>query len=173
MGFPKECWERPACVLINNAGISRPGLTAAEWRDIVLTDLMGPGLCVQHFAERLQHCPGTVVNIASTAGLAPLARAPHYVGAKGGIIAMTKEMAIELGPRIRVNAIAPGLIATRKHRAEMRQLAETIKRMPIRRLIRPAEIARTVLFLLDRRVGITGQTIVVDGGWTAGAMAAG
>lgn len=174
LACPEECCGRPADVLVNNAGISRRGgvlnATAKEWNDVVLTDLVGPGLCVKYFAQQLQGRSGSVVNIASTAGLFPLAHSPHYVAAKGGVIAMTRAMAIELAPAIRVNAIAPGFVGTRKHLLDLQRVSETVRQIPLGRLVRPSEIARAVLFLVDGRVAITGQTIVVDGGWTAGAI---
>jgi NAD(P)-dependent dehydrogenase (short-subunit alcohol dehydrogenase family) len=122
-----------------------------------------------------QHGGGSIVNIASVSGIRGNAGRVAYGSSKGGVITMTKVLAVELAAMgIRVNAIAPGPIETplvrEMHTAQSR--AEWLRGVPLDRYGDPSEIAGTAIFLLDSSKSsfITGQTISVDGGFTAAGL---
>lgn len=162
-------------VLVNNAGTSVAGpaedLAPAEWRRILDLNLNGPFYLCQHAARAMLVADGgAIVNVASVAAFTTPPQRVSYVAAKAGLVAMTKVMAAEWAPRIRINAIAPGYVETDL-------LADLIAqgvvnrcmleaRAPYGRLGHPEEIARAVLFLAsDAAEYIHGVTLPVDGGW--------
>jgi NAD(P)-dependent dehydrogenase (short-subunit alcohol dehydrogenase family) len=164
-------------VLVNNAGrtLIKPVLdvTWAEWDDVIAINLKGAYFLSQKFAA---HCiarkhPGSIVSLASTHGMTGLSGRSVYGISKGGIIQMTRMLAIEwAGNDIRVNAIAPSTALTESRQkilnAEMRKTM--LARIPSGRFIEPDEIAGTVVFLASpAAASITGQTLAVDGGLTA------
>jgi NAD(P)-dependent dehydrogenase (short-subunit alcohol dehydrogenase family) len=112
--------------------------------------------------------PGSIVNLTSAAAFRSSPRGVHYVASKGGVLSMTRAMALELAPyRIRVNAIAPGLTDTAQPRygSSDAELAEMARTIPLGRMAQPEEIAKTALFLAsDAAAFITGQTVHVNGG---------
>lgn len=169
MCSPSDFFGDKADVLINNAAISKSGplnsLSASDWSDVLAVDLVGVGLCIRYFASQCVNQQGDVINIASTAGFAPLPRSPHYAAAKGGLIAMTRELALELAPTIRVNAIAPGFVDSIDS-SEGRGRRFLLDQIPLGRLVHPGEIARIARFMLTDDLSITGHTIVIDGGWS-------
>jgi len=167
-------------ILVNNAGICnfKPflDLTEEDWDKTLDVNLKGYFLCAQAAAKEMaKQKSGAIVNIASIAmgqvgvGFQNLT---HYCASKGGIVAMTEAMALELAPyNIRVNAIAPGAIDTpmvdplRTDKATMDGLTDGI---PMKRMGRPEEIANPVVFLAsDASSYMTGAVVVVDGGWLA------
>jgi NAD(P)-dependent dehydrogenase (short-subunit alcohol dehydrogenase family) len=168
-------------ILVNNAGICqfKPflDLTEEEWDKTIDINLKGYFLCAQAAAkEMVKQKSGVIVNIASIAmgqqgvGFPTLA---HYSASKGGIVAMTETMALELGPyNIRVNAIAPGAIETPMIdpvKQDPKVMEGILARLPLHRVGRPEEIANAVLFLSsDDSSYVTGSVVVVDGGWLAG-----
>jgi NAD(P)-dependent dehydrogenase (short-subunit alcohol dehydrogenase family) len=167
-------------LLVNAAGIYRfcPALEidVAEWDDVLDTNLRGSWLVARAVARRLVDAerPGTIVNISSTAGLVADRDEPavHYNASKAGVIALTKQLAVELAPHaIRVNAVCPGLIDTPMLRimdepaVGRRYLDE---RVPLRRLGRPEEVASLIAFLSsDEARYVTGVAVPIDGGLTA------
>jgi len=180
-------------ILVNNAGICqfKPflELTEEEWDRTININLKGYFLCAQAAAKEMakQKSParnaspsdaggGVIVNIASVAmgqqgiGFMNLA---HYCASKGGIVAMTETLALELAPyNIRVNAVAPGMIDTPMIEAikqDPKATEATLARVPLHRAGKPEEISNLVLFLAsDESSYMTGSTVVVDGGWLAG-----
>ena len=168
-------------ILVNNAGICqfKPFLeiTEEEWDRTIDINLKGYFLCAQAAAkEMVKQKSGAIVNIASIAmgqmgvGFATLA---HYSASKGGIVAMTETMAIELGPyNIRVNAIAPGAIDTPMIdpvKQDPKTMEGILARLPLHRVGKPEEVSNLVLFLAsDKSSYMTGSTVVIDGGWLAG-----
>jgi NAD(P)-dependent dehydrogenase (short-subunit alcohol dehydrogenase family) len=109
---------------------------------------------------------GAIVNIASAGGLAPIANLGAYNVSKAGLIALTRQLAVEFAPLVRVNAVAPAVVKTKLARAlfEGRE-AEAAARYPLGRLGEPGDVANAVLFLASPLAAwITGETIVVDGG---------
>ena len=167
-------------ILVNNAGICqfKPFLeiTEEEWDRTIDINLKGYFLCAQAASrEMVKQKSGAIVNIASIAmgqmgvGFATLA---HYSASKGGIVAMTETMAIELGPyNIRVNAIAPGVIDTPMVdplKSDPKTMEGTLTRVPLHRMGKPEEVSNLVLFLgSDASSYMTGSTVVIDGGWLA------
>ena len=167
-------------ILVNNAGICqfKPflDLTEEEWERTIDINLKGYFLCAQAAAkEMVKQKSGAIVNVASVAmgqvgvGFATLA---HYSASKGGIVAMTETIAIELGPyNIRVNAIAPGVIETAMLdpvKQDPKAMEGILARVPLHRVGKPEEVSNLVLFLAsDASSYITGSTSVVDGGWLA------
>jgi len=167
-------------ILVNNAGICqfKPFLeiTEEEWDRTIDINLKGYFLCAQAASrEMVKQKSGAIVNIASIAmgqmgvGFATLA---HYSASKGGIVAMTETMAIELGPyNIRVNAIAPGIIDTPMVdplKSDPKTMEGTLTRVPLHRMGKPEEVSNLVLFLAsDASSYMTGSTVVIDGGWLA------
>jgi len=165
-------------ILVNNAGICqfKPFLemTEADWDRTIDINLKGYFLCAQAAAKEMaKQKSGVIVNVASIAmgqqgvGMPAIV---HYCASKGGIVAMTEALAVELAPyNIRVNAIAPGAIDTpmiQEAGLDQKALEGLLTRVPMKRTGRPEEIASTVLFLAsDASSYITGATIVVDGGW--------
>jgi NAD(P)-dependent dehydrogenase (short-subunit alcohol dehydrogenase family) len=159
--------------LVNNAGIF-PCVPFLEMReedwDLVL-DINLKGSCFAAIAVARvmirQDIAGSIVNMASSA-IRGGPRAVHYAASKGGIVAMTRGMAVELAPhRIRVNAVAPGLTNTLQPRQGMTEdeLHERSAAVPLGRMAEPAEIADAVAFLMgDAAAMITGQTLHVNGG---------
>jgi NAD(P)-dependent dehydrogenase (short-subunit alcohol dehydrogenase family) len=168
-------------ILVNNAGICqfKPFLELAEeeWDRTLDINLKGYFLCAQTVAKAMvKQKSGVIVNIASIAmgqvgtGFLNLA---HYCASKGGIVAMTEAMALELAPHgIRVNAVSPGMIETpmiESVKADPKTLEAMLLQVPLRRVGKPEEVSNLVLFLAsDKSSYMTGSTVVIDGGWLAG-----
>ncbi len=158
--------------LVQCAGIARHA-PAGEIREedleaTLATNFTAPLLLAQAIAGlmRAQGGGGSIVQVASTLGLAPAAGTAAYAASKAALIAATRALALDLAPhRIRVNAVAPGLVRTDMLRG--RPLDELAELHPLGRLGEPEEIADAVLHLLDAP-WTTGTVLVVDGGLTAG-----
>jgi 3-oxoacyl-[acyl-carrier protein] reductase len=166
-------------ILIHSAGVGveRPFLdtTLEEWERIVRVDLTGTFLVCQSVARRMRDVGyGRIVLLASTAGLRGGAGRAAYGSAKGGVIALTKVMAVELAPHnITVNALAPGAIETElvavMHSARTRK--DYRARIPMDRYGTPAETAAAAVFLASREAAyITGHVLAVDGGFLAAGV---
>ena len=164
----------PITLLINNSGVTATvPLTDAEestWDAIMDTNLKGAWLCSRTFAQRLieRRQPGTIVNIASVLGLRVAGQVGIYSASKAALIQMTHSLALELARhQIRVNALAPGYIATELNRQflETPAGAALIKRIPQRRLGELADLDGPLLLLCSRASAfMTGAVISVDGG---------
>ncbi len=159
-------------ILVNNAGITRdtllPRMSDDAWDDVMNTNLRGAYLCTK-FALRsmMEQSWGRIINITSLAGLTGNAGQANYSASKGGLIAFTKSMAREVGPRhITVNAIAPGFIVTDMTEKLPPETKEAIlTRIPLKRFGLPEDVAELVGFLATERASyITAQVICVDGG---------
>jgi NAD(P)-dependent dehydrogenase (short-subunit alcohol dehydrogenase family) len=173
----------PLTGLVNSAGIGSdvPCLetTTALFRRIVEVNLVGSFIVAREAARLMSgRGRGSIVNIASVSGLRGNAGRVAYGASKGGVVTMTQVMAVELASvGIRVNAIAPGPIETplvrEMHTAERR--AEWLSLVPQRRYAAPEEVAGAAVFLLDESQSsfVTGQTICVDGGFTAAGLIGG
>ena len=161
--------------LVNNAGIRSDALlfhmTPEQWRDVMETNLDGAFSMTRAVVPvMLRQRRGSIVNVTSLSGMHGVAGQTNYSASKGGMIAMSKSLSRELARSgIRVNCVAPGLVETDMiAEMEPERKKEMIRQIPMRRLIRPEEIAETIRFLLSNESsGITGQVITVDGGATA------
>jgi NAD(P)-dependent dehydrogenase (short-subunit alcohol dehydrogenase family) len=173
----------PLTGLVNSAGIAAdvPCLETSTglFRKILEVNLVGSFVASREAALRMrEHGRGSIVNIASVSGIRGNTGRVAYGSSKGGAIMMTKVMAAELGPSgIRVNAIAPGPIETPMVKEVHTEQVRTawMRTVPQRRYGTPEEIAQAATFLLDERRSsfITGQTICVDGGFTAAGIMGG
>ncbi len=155
-------------VLVNNSGITKDNLffwmKDEEWTDVIDTNLNGMYRVTKAVVEKMiakKNC--AIVNVSSVSGIAGNPGQTNYSTTKGGIIAFTKALALELGRyKIRVNCVAPGLIES-----EMTQelpLKELKKGIPLRRIGRPEDVSEVVLFLADKASYITAETINISGG---------
>lgn len=166
-------------ILVNNAGINpgealgRPEAVATDARKMVLdVNLHGAFNCIAAAGDYLHNSDGgVVVNVASVGGIVGLPRQHPYVASKHGLVGLTKSLALDWAPDIRVNAIAPGYVTT-ELTSELRdddELRDSIlRRTPIDRFADPEEIAGPTLFLAsDAASYCTGMCMAIDGGWTA------
>ena len=159
-------------ILVNNAGITRDNLilrmSEAEWDAVLDTNLKGTFNCTKAVSKlMLRQRSGKIVNVASVMGIIGNAGQANYSASKGGVIALTKTTAKELGSRgINVNAVAPGFIQTVMTEEMPEQAKQTFeKQIPLERLGTPDDVAKVVAFLCSGAASyITGQTINVDGG---------
>jgi pteridine reductase len=155
-------------VLINNAATFYPtpigGAVEKDWEDLIGTNLKAPFFLAQAAAPHLKTSQGCIVNMADIYGERPLKDYSIYSVAKAGLIMLTKTLARELGPEIRVNAVAPGAILWPEDGIDEMNKQRMISRTPLKRIGQPDDIAETVLFLVSDADFITGQVIAVDGG---------
>jgi NAD(P)-dependent dehydrogenase (short-subunit alcohol dehydrogenase family) len=166
-------------VLVNNAGVSlitpAEETTSADWRRVLEVNLTGPFLTSREFGgEMLRQGSGSIVNIASVAGLLGIADRAAYNASKHGLIGLTRTIAAEWGGRgVRVNAVCPGWVKTEMDEEDQSSggyTDEDIKgRTPMGRFAKPEDIAQAVAFLADPGLSgyINGHTLSVDGGWFA------
>ncbi|WP_461482432.1 pteridine reductase [Porticoccus sp.] len=163
-------WRDRLDVLVNNASSFYPtpleSASEAQWEELIGSNLKGPYFLCQALAEPLRQRHGSIVNIADIYARSPLMGYSIYCIAKAGNAMMTKALAKELAPEVRVNGIAPGVILW-PHSDEQMSAAikqQVISRVPLQRIGSPADIATAALFLATRASYITGQIIAVDGG---------
>ncbi len=161
-------------ILVNNAGVFPRvdflAMTEADWDFVHNVNLKGAVFCAQAAAQAMVAAgkPGAIVNITSGAAFRGSPRGVHYVASKGGIVSMTRQMALELAPhRIRVNAIAPGLTDTAQPRygSSEAEIAAMAAANPLGRIAQPEDIANAAVFLASDAAGfVTGHTLHVNGG---------
>jgi pteridine reductase len=155
-------------VLVNNASSFYPTpvgtITPAAFDDLVGTNLRAPLFLAQAAAPALRATQGLVINMVDIHGLRPLKAHPVYCAAKAGLVMLTRSLARELGPEIRVNGIAPGPVLWPERELDPALKAEIVARTALRRSGSPEDIARTALFLAADAPYVTGQVIAVDGG---------
>ena len=166
-------------VLVNNAGISfiapAEQVSAADFRRVLEVNLVAPFLLARAAGTiMLQQQQGSIINIASIAGLTGIADRSAYNASKHGLIGFTRTLAAEWGARgVRTNAVCPGWVKTEMDHVDQANGTYTdsdiTDRVPMARFASPDDIANAVLFLADpaRSGFINGHTLAVDGGWTA------
>lgn len=163
-------WQGRLDCLINNASSFYPTpLESADneqWNDLLNSNLKGPYFLCQALAGPLRESAGSIINIADIYARSPLKGYSIYCIAKAGNAMMTKALATELAPIVRVNGIAPGVILWPHSDGQMNDdlQQQVISKVPLQRIGDPEDIARTALFLATRASYITGQVIAVDGG---------
>lgn len=167
--------------LVNNAGVSliQPAeeTTTAQWRRVMDINLLGPFLlCRELGAQMLAKRSGSIVNVASIAGLHGVIHRAAYNASKHGLVGLTRTLAAEWGGRgVRVNAVCPGWIKTEMDAKDMGSGAysddDIVHRVPMGRFARPTDVASAIAYLADPDLSgfINGVSLPVDGGWTSDA----
>jgi meso-butanediol dehydrogenase/(S,S)-butanediol dehydrogenase/diacetyl reductase len=166
-------------ILINNAGISYRhnfvDISVQEWEKLIQINLTGVFFVAQRAAKlMLSSGGGVIINMGSTNGLVGYHYYSDYNASKAGVIELTRSMALELGPTIRVNAVCPGFIMTPMQEAEYTEEMQRAfyEKLPMKRLGLPEDVAALFAFLSsDDASWITGQYFVIDGGELAGGLA--
>lgn len=170
-----------ADVLVNNAGISMIGpaedTTVAQWQRVMNVNLLGPFMLCKYFGvQMLKRRSGSIINVASVAGLAGVSHRSAYNTSKHGLIGLTRTLAAEWGGRgVRVNAVCPGWIKTEMDIADQGSGAysdqDIVDRVPMARFAKPEDVAQAIAFLADGSLSgfINGVSLPVDGGWIADA----
>jgi len=167
----------PCDVLVSNAGVLLRGSiddvdAHQNWRRTMSVNLDGCFNTAQAFVAQLRRVKGCIVNVASIHSFVAVRNSAAYTASKGGVKQLTQALALELGPDgVRVNAVAPGSTETemtRDMRSDPLALAAFLERVPLRRTVRPDDVAAAVEFLAsDGAACITGVTLPVDGGYCA------
>lgn len=168
-------------VLVNNAGISliapAEATTAAQWRRVMDVNLLAPFLLCRHLgAAMLARGRGSIVNVASIAGLAGVSHRSAYNASKHGLLGLTRTLAAEWGGRgVRVNAVCPGWIKTEMDAADQASGhyadRDIVDRVPLARFASAGDVAAAIAWLADdeQSAFVNGISLPVDGGWTADA----
>lgn len=171
-------WAGGLDIVVNNAalvlGFGPPleQLPVADWRRVLDVNLTGPMLLARASARHLRARKGSIINLTSTRASMSEPNTEAYAASKGGIVALTHALAISLGPDVRVNAIAPGWIATdnwaprdERHEPHLRPIDHT--QHPVGRVGRPEDVAALAVYLASDEAGfVTGQVLTIDGGMT-------
>jgi len=180
-GFARAVYDRwgRADVLVNNAGISfiapAESISASDYRRVLEVNLVAPFLLSKAFGARMLRARrGSIINVASVAGLVGIADRAAYNASKHGLIGLTRTLAAEWGGHgVRVNAVCPGWVKTEMDAADQAggtyTDADITGRVPMGRFATPDDIARAIAFLADEKESgfINGHALAVDGGWTA------
>jgi pteridine reductase len=158
-------------ILINNASSFFPTplgtIEESHWNDLIGTNLKAPLFLAQATSPALKAARGLIVNLVDIHGVRPLRAYPVYSIAKAGLIALTRALARELAPEVRVNAVAPGPVMWPEPLApELKE--EIISRTLLKRAGSPLDVARAVLFFAQDAPYVTGQILAVDGGRSLG-----
>jgi acetoacetyl-CoA reductase/3-oxoacyl-[acyl-carrier protein] reductase len=160
-------------VLINNAGLNLDGpfleMAESEWRRVLDTVLTGSFFCSQEFARRFSGEEGHIISIGAVPAIHGRKNGANYCSARAGVMTLTRCLALELAPRIRVNCVTPGWISTEEvmERYGLRQpdsFARAVATVPLGRLGTPDDVAAVIRFLVEEAGYVTGQNFFVDGG---------
>ncbi len=165
-------WRDRLDVLVNNASSFYPTpagtITEAHWDDLVGTNLKAPLFLSQAALPALRAAGGVIVNIVDVHSMHPLRDHPVYGPAKAGLAMLTRSLAKDLAPDVRVNGVSPGAILWPENDMPEDTKAAILKQVPLARPGDPADIAGAVLFLVRDATYVTGQIIAVDGGRSIG-----
>ena len=155
-------------VLVNNASSFYPTpigqTTDKQWEELIGVNLKAPYFLSQAAAGALTESNGCIINLVDIYAERPLKNHPVYNVAKAGLIGLTRTLARELGPEVRVNAVSPGAILWPEGDVDEIAQQRLISRTPLKRTGNPTDIAQTVLFLVRDAEFLTGQIVNVDGG---------
>ncbi len=168
-------------ILVNNAGVGLVGnieeTESVEFQRVFRVNVEGLFLVTKYALQLLLASHGSIVNIASVAGLVGIKRRFAYCASKGAVVALTRQLSVDYPTAIRVNCICPGTVDTpfveayleKYHKHEKEKVRQELnQRQPIGRLGRPEEIANLVLYLSSKEADfINGSVLTIDGGWTA------
>ena len=161
-------------VLINNASTFYPTplgqVTAEAFDDLIGSNLRAPLFLTQAAAEALTARRGLVLNMVDIHASRPLKRHPVYSAAKAGLVMLTKSLARELAPHVRVNAIAPGPVLWPEGDMDETLRERIIERTALKRLGTPEDVARAALFFVKDAPYVTGQVLAIDGGRSVGGL---
>jgi pteridine reductase len=159
-------------ILVNNASTFYPtplgDITEIDWNDLIGTNLKAPLFLSQAAAAALRISGGLILNIADIHGLRPLGRHPVYSIAKAGLIMLTKSLAREMGPQVRVNAIAPGPVMWPEDGRDSHLKEAIVEKTALKRPGSTNDVARAALFFACEAPYVTGQVLAVDGGRSVG-----
>lgn len=160
-------------VLVNNAGLNLDGpflsLSDDQWERAIAVNLTGPFICAQEFARRFQGQEGHILNFGAATAIHGRVNGANYCSAKGGVMTLTRCLALELAPAIRVNCILPSRIGTAEVMTRLNlhdpdTYRATVDAIPAGRLGTPEDVYRMVRFLVEESDFITGQSFFVNGG---------
>jgi len=168
-------------ILVNCAGVGHVGnieeTEADDFRRLMRINVEGVFLVTRAFLPKLLASKGSIVNIASVAGLVAVKRRFAYCASKGAVVALTRQLAIDYAGRVRVNCICPGTVETpfvdgyleKFHKHEKDKIRQELHaRQPVGRMGRPGEVAYLALYLSSAEAEfVTGAAMTIDGGWTA------
>jgi pteridine reductase len=159
-------------ILVNNASTFYPtplgDITEMDWTDLIGTNLKAPLFLAQAAAALLHEARGLIINLADIHGMKPLRRYPVYSVAKAGVIMLTRSLARELAPHVRVNAVAPGPVMWPEDGIDPALQAKIMQRTALRRPGSAEDVARACLFFAAEAPYVTGQVLAVDGGRSLG-----
>ncbi len=164
-----KCWNR-LDVLVNNASSFYPtpvgSITMDDWHNLINSNMKAPLFLAQAAAPYLKQTQGNIINMLDVHAQRPMKEHPVYCAAKAGLAMLTMSLAKELGPDIRVNAVAPGAILWPDNEMPEHTKRLILERTSLKKAGDPIDIAKTILFLVRDAHYITGQIIAVDGGRT-------
>ena len=165
-------WGGGLDILVNNASTFYPTpvgtITASQWDDLVGSNFKAPLFLSQAAAPHLRSAHGSIVNIVDIHGQRPLRDHPVYGPAKAALAMLTRALAKDLAPEVRVNGVSPGAILWPEDGMSETTQASILQEVPLRRPGEPGDIAACVLYLLRDAPYVTGQIIAVDGGRSIG-----
>jgi pteridine reductase len=161
-------WSGRLDVLVNNASSFYPTpigqATEEHWDDLLSTNLKAPFFLTQAAASALKETRGCVVNMTDISADKPTLDHPIYCAAKAGLVNLTKSLARDMAPDVRVNAVAPGVILWPADGPDWDERDEALRRIPLGAMGTSEEIARAVMYLAAPDSYVTGQVLTVDGG---------
>jgi pteridine reductase len=159
-------------VLVNNASTFYPTpvgtISATQWDDLIGTNLRAPLFLSQAAAPELRRTHGSIVNMIDIHSQRPLPNHPVYSTAKAGLAMLTRSLARELGPEVRVNGISPGPILWPEAGLDPQLKDEIVAKTLLKRSGSPEDVVRAVLFFVAQAPYVTGQILAVDGGRSVG-----